>query len=99
VIGQGPHAGEREPLGGFYAAALFGGCAVYLAGHLLFKHRMHNSVSVPRLLAVGAFLAVFPAAAFGPPLAALASAILILIALVGVETTRHGHLRRSLRRV
>ena len=32
-----------KPLGGFYAAALFGGVALYLAGELLVKQRMHSS--------------------------------------------------------
>ncbi|HEX2372803.1 MAG TPA: low temperature requirement protein A, partial [Actinomycetota bacterium] len=32
VEGVMAHAGEREPLGAFYALALFGGVALYLAG-------------------------------------------------------------------
>ena len=40
-------AGERKPLGAFYALPLFGGFALYLAGHLLFKRRMHNALSLP----------------------------------------------------
>jgi len=45
----GEHAGCREskPLGAFYALPLFGGFALYLAGHLLFKRRMHNALSLP----------------------------------------------------
>jgi low temperature requirement protein LtrA len=48
------HAGEGEPLGLFYAAALYRGFALYLAGHLLFKQRVHAALSVPRVAAVGA---------------------------------------------
>jgi hypothetical protein len=40
------HADEPEPLSGFYAAALFGGVALYLAGYLLFKRRMHGALSL-----------------------------------------------------
>jgi low temperature requirement protein LtrA len=99
VEGVLAHAGDRESLGGFFAGALFGGFAVYLTGHLLFKHRMHNSVSVPRLVAVGAPLVALPAAAFVPPLFALTFVVLILAALVGFETNRYGLVRRSLRQV
>jgi hypothetical protein len=45
--------GESKPLGAFYALPLFGGFALYLAGHLLFKRRMHNALSLPRLGAIG----------------------------------------------
>jgi hypothetical protein len=41
------HAGDSEPLGAFYALPLFGGVALYLAGHLLFKQRMYNALSLP----------------------------------------------------
>jgi low temperature requirement protein LtrA len=91
------HAGEREPLGAFYALPLFGGVALYLAGQLLFKRRMHNALSVPRLLAAGVLLAALPAAVVLPPLVGLAGLVLILAALIVVETTRYAPLRRSLR--
>ena len=42
-------AGESKPLGAVYALPLFGGFALYLAGHLLLKRRMHNALSLPRL--------------------------------------------------
>jgi hypothetical protein len=91
------HAGEREPLGAFYALPLFGGVALYLAGQLLFKRRMHNALSVPRLLAAGVLLAALPAAVVLPPLAGLAGLVVILAALIVVETTRYAPVRRSLR--
>jgi low temperature requirement protein LtrA len=53
VEGVLAHAEEIKPLGAFYAAALFGGVALYLAGHLLFKQRMHTTLSLPRLVASG----------------------------------------------
>jgi low temperature requirement protein LtrA len=40
------HADQSKPLGGFYGAALFGGVALYLAGYLLFKRRMHGALSL-----------------------------------------------------
>jgi low temperature requirement protein LtrA len=91
------HADESAPLGGFYAAALFGGVALYLAGYLLFKRRMHGALSLPRLVAIGVFLAALPAAVVLPPLAGLAGLVVILAALIVVETTRYAQIRRSLR--
>jgi low temperature requirement protein LtrA len=91
------HADETKPLGGFYAAALFGGAALYLAGELLFKQRMHGALSLPRLVAIGVLLAALPAAVALPPLVGLAGLVLILAALVLVETIRYAQDRRSLR--
>jgi low temperature requirement protein LtrA len=97
VEGVLAHAEEAKPLGAFYAAALFGGVALYLAGHLLFKQRMHSTLSLPRLVAIGVLLAALPAAIVLPPLAGLAGLVLILAVLVSVETTRYAQTRRSLR--
>jgi hypothetical protein len=41
------HAGDSKPLGAFYALALFGGVALYLAGQLLFKRRDHSVCADP----------------------------------------------------
>jgi low temperature requirement protein LtrA len=49
------HADESKPLGGFYAAALFGGVALYLVGYLLFKRRMHGALSLPRLTSISEY--------------------------------------------
>jgi hypothetical protein len=58
---------------------------------------MHNSLSVPRLLAVAALLALLPAAAFLAPVVGLAGLVAILAVLVGVETSRYAEVRDSLR--
>jgi low temperature requirement protein LtrA len=91
------HAEQVKPLGGFSAAALFGGVAAYLAGSLVFKWRMHGSLSLPRLVAIGVLLAGLPAAIVLPPLAGLAGLVVILAALIVVETTRYAQIRGSLR--
>src|SRR5215216_3811220 len=82
VEGVLAHAEEAKPLGGFYAAALFGGAALYLAGYLVFKQRMHGALGLPRLVTVGVLLAALPAAIVLPPLVGLAGLALILAALV-----------------
>jgi low temperature requirement protein LtrA len=97
VEGVLAHAEETEPLGGFYGAVLLGGVALYLAGELLFKQRMHSTLSLPRLVAIGVLLAALPAAIALPPLVGLAGSVLILAALIVVETTRYAQTRRSLR--
>jgi low temperature requirement protein LtrA len=97
VEGVLAHAGETKPLGGFYGAALLGGVALYLAGEVLFKQRMHSTLSLPRLVAVGVLLAALPAAIALPPLVGLAGSVLILAALIVVETARYAQTRRSLR--
>jgi low temperature requirement protein LtrA len=97
VEGVLAHAGDSKPLGAFYALPLFGGVALYLAGQLLFKRRMHNLSSLPRLVATGVLLAAMPAAAVLPPLVGLAGLVLIMAALIVVETTRYAQTRRDLR--
>jgi hypothetical protein len=58
---------------------------------------MHNVLSLPRLVATCVLLAALPAAVVLPPLIGLAGLVLILAALVMVETIRYGQTRRSLR--
>ena len=97
VEGVLAHAGDGEPLGLFYAAALYGGFALYLAGHLLFKQRMYAALSVGRLVTVGVLLLALPVAAFLPPLLGLAGLVLVLGVLIGLETRRYAALRAGVR--
>jgi low temperature requirement protein LtrA len=97
VEGVVAHAGEGKPLGAFYALPLFGGVAVYLAGQLLFKRRVHGALSLPRLVATGMLLAGLPAAVALPSLVGLTGLVLILAGLIVVETTRYAQTRRNLR--
>ena len=69
------------------AGGAVGRVALYLAGELLFKQRMHSTLSFPRLVAIGVLLAALPAAIALPPLIGLAGSVLILAALIVVETT------------
>ena len=97
VEGVLAHAGDGKPLGFFYAATLYGGFALYLAGHLLFKQRMYAALSVPRVLTVGVLLLALPAATFLPPLVGLLGLVLLLGVLIGVETRRYAALRAGVR--
>ena len=97
VEGVLAHAGDGKPLGLFYAATLYGGFALYLAGHLLFKQRMYATLSMPRLVMVVVLLLALPAAAFLPPLVGLAALVLLLVVLIGLETRRYATLRAGVR--
>lgn len=97
VEGVLAHAAESKALGAFYALPLFGGVALYLAGLLLFINRMHSPLSLPRVLATCVLLAVLPAVVVLRPLAGLVGLVVILTALIVVETTRYAQARRSIR--
>jgi low temperature requirement protein LtrA len=97
VEGVLAHAGESTGLGAFYAVPLYGGTALYLAGHLFFKRRVLGRTSRERPLALGALLLVLPLAIVLPPLAALAGIVAILGALIAVESRRYADERRGVR--
>jgi low temperature requirement protein LtrA len=91
------HAQESEGLGGFGAATLYGGLALYLVGHVMFKWRMLGQVSRYR---VGAAVVLVIGAVLGAglaPLAALAAAVLVVGALVMAETLRYADERDAIR--
>jgi low temperature requirement protein LtrA len=90
VEGVVAHAGASRPLGVFYALPLFGGAALYLAGHLLFERRMHGTLSMARLVTIGALAAAVPIAVVLPPVAGLAALVAILTLLIVVESARKG---------
>jgi low temperature requirement protein LtrA len=94
VLGR---AEQTARLGAFYASALFGGIALYLLGHVLFKQLMGNGRSVPRLVTAGVALAALPVAIYLPPLGGLGLIVVILTALISVETRRYSDLRSTLR--
>ncbi|MFE6282703.1 low temperature requirement protein A [Streptomyces sp. NPDC057877] len=91
------HAEEGKGLGGFYATALCGGAALYLAGLLLFKGLTGIGLSVPRLVAALLLLALIPALAALPPLAGLGGVAVVLAGLIMVEGARYAEVRRELR--
>lgn len=85
VEGVLAHAGDGKGLGAFYALPLFGGAALYLVGHLLFKRRVLAHLGTPRLVALVAVLAALPAGVVLPPLAALALLVGVLVGLIAAE--------------
>ena len=97
VEGVLAHAGEAHGLGLFYALPLYGGPALYLAGHVLFKRLVLGGASPERPIALAALLVAMPVAITAPPLVALAGVVVILGALIAVEAVRYADHRRGVR--
>ena len=90
-------AGVEEPLKTIPAVALFGGIALYYAGHLGFRLRNVGSVNRPRLVALLGCLALIPLAAEVEALVALAAAAGLTSAVIAYETIRYAEARRRIR--
>jgi len=97
VEGVLAHADDTKGLGVFYALTLYGGLALYVAGHVLFNRRVLGSTSRERPIALAALLIAIPVGIVAPPLAAMAGVVLILGALIAVESVRYAEHRRGVR--
>jgi len=86
-----------EPLKIVPAVALFGGIALYYAGHIAFRLRNMGSVNRQRMVAALASLALIPLAVEVDALVALALAAAISAALVSYEALRFAEARRRMR--
>jgi low temperature requirement protein LtrA len=80
IAHPGGHAGVAT------AATVLGGPALFLAGHALFKRLVFGRLSVPRLLAIAALAALWPARSALSPLL-LAAAATLVVAAVPVSDT------------
>jgi hypothetical protein len=78
-------------MGGWAQTALFGAAlAVDWGGtYVLFKRRVLGSTSRERPVVLAVLLVAIPAGIVAPPLAALAGVVVILGALIAVETARY----------
>ncbi len=79
------------------AAALLGGVAVYLLGHVAFRWRIVHRFSVQRLVCAVVLLALIPLAVEVPALVTMAIAAALLAALIVYESVRFAELRERLR--
>jgi low temperature requirement protein LtrA len=86
-----------DPLATVPAAALVGGLALYLLGHVGFRWRLVASLSTQRLAGALALLALFPLARELPAVWTLALALLVLAAVVVYEVTRFAETRERVR--
>jgi len=80
------------------AFALFGGLAIYLLGHVIFRYRHVKTVSRRRLLLAIALLILVPVATEVPALLALAVVNVLIWALIAYETRSYGEGRARVRR-
>jgi low temperature requirement protein LtrA len=87
------------PLGVVPAAALLGGAAIYLLGHVAFRYRNVHSISKQRLLSAVLLLALVPAetAVRPPSLVTLGPLAAVLSALIAYEALRFADARERVR--
>src|SRR5215217_3604346 len=86
-----------EPLKTIPAVALFGGVALYYAGHVGFRLRNVRTLNRPRLLALVVCLALIPLGTEVDAVVALALASAITSALIAFEAVRYAEARRRVR--
>jgi low temperature requirement protein LtrA len=76
-------------------AVTLAGPALFLIGHALYKWASFGVISAPRLLAVGALVALTPVASFLSPLALGAAATSIVVLVAAWDTVLHPETRAS----
>ena len=86
-----------DPLKTIPALALFGGIALYYAGHVGFRLRNVGSVNRPRSVALLACVAVIPLATEVDALVSLALAALVTSSVIAYETVRYAEARHRVR--
>lgn len=86
-----------DPIYGVPLAALYGGAALYLLGHVGFKWYLTRSLNLERLLVAVVLLVLIPLVSMLPALVSLAVLAVVLTALIGFETFRYAEQRREIR--
>ena len=86
-----------EPLDTVPAVALFGGVALYYAGHIGFRLRNVGTLNRPRLVAVALCLALIPVGTAVDAFVALAIAAAVTSGVIAYETIRYADARRRIR--
>ncbi len=87
----------EDPLKTVPAVALFGGIALYYAGHLGFRLRNVRSLNRPRLVAALACLCLIPLGLEVDAIWALALGAAVTSAVIAYETIRYAEARRRVR--
>jgi low temperature requirement protein LtrA len=86
-----------EPLKTAPAVALFGGVALYYAGHVGFRFRNTHTVYKGRLVALAVAVALIPVATEVDALVAMGLAAGLASAVIGYEVVRYAEARRRIR--
>jgi low temperature requirement protein LtrA len=96
-VGDTEQHALSDPLSATPLWAMFGGVALYLAGHLGFRMRNVGSINPPRAVAVVVLLLAPLGLQFVPALAALAVLALLLVVLVVFEVRHYAEARAKVR--
>jgi low temperature requirement protein LtrA len=88
----------EDPLATVPAVALFGGIALYYAGHLGFRLRNTRTLNRPRLVAAVACLCLIPVATEVDGIVTVALAAAVASAVIAYETIRYAEARHRVRR-
>jgi low temperature requirement protein LtrA len=86
-----------EPLKTAPAVALFGGIALYYAGHVGFRFRNTHTLYRGRLVALAVAVALIPLATEVDALVAMGLAAALTSAVIGYEVVRYAEARRRIR--
>jgi Bacterial low temperature requirement A protein (LtrA) len=86
-----------EPLKTIPSVALFGGIALYYAGHVGFRLRNVHTLNRPRLVALGVSLLLIPVGTEVDAIVALALASVVTSALIAFEAIRYAEARERVR--
>jgi low temperature requirement protein LtrA len=96
-VSDSSHHTLSDPLPNVALAALVGGVALYLLGHVEFKWLTMHTISVVRLVASGVLLLVIPLIAGRPALVELAVVAILVTAAVLIESVIFAESRRKVR--
>jgi len=96
-VSDSSHHTLTDPLPNVALAALVGGVALYLFGHVEFKWLTVHTISVVRLVAAGALLLVIPLIAGRPALVELAVVAFLVTLAVLIESVIFAESRRKIR--
>ena len=91
------HHTLTEPLSNVALAALVGGAAIYLLGHVVFKWLTVHTLSVVRLVAAGVLLLITPLIAGRPALVELGVVAVLVALAVLIESVIFAESRRKIR--
>jgi low temperature requirement protein LtrA len=86
-----------QPLYAVTSVALFGGAALYLIAHVLFRLRNMGTLNVQRLVCAAVLLALIPVGLVVPSLVSLGLVTVLLVGLVAFEAIRYRDTRHQLR--
>jgi low temperature requirement protein LtrA len=86
-----------EPLKLIPSAALFGGVALYLIGHILFRLRNMGSVNVQRAVVAVLMLVAIPIGVTVPAYLSLAILVMLLVGLIVFELVAFREARHHIR--